>query len=45
LLQLHLNLALYFGERFEMSVLLIFEVDDVEAIARLDQIAGLTFGK
>ena len=45
LLHFLFDLALHFGERLEMSVLLVFDADDVEAVTALDQVAGLSFGE
>src|SRR5882757_1540911 len=44
-LYLSFNLALYFGQRFDMSFLFVFHADDVKTIAAFNQIAGLSFGE
>src|SRR5208282_609585 len=45
LLYLLFNLTLHLGESLEMSLLLVFDADDMEAVTALHQIAGLTLAE
>src|SRR5208282_3642669 len=39
------DLALHLGQRLEMGVLLVFDADDLETEAALNQVAGLSLGE
>src|ERR1019366_7092000 len=45
LLHFLFDLALHLGQHLEMSLLLVFHADDMEAVTALDQVAGLSFAE